>query len=259
MKILINYAHNRFYESQKKNTHSGLAVGGFDKVVEYRYENLDIHFRERNTHILSQPRGAGYWIWKPQIILQTFFSKIICLPGTKVQFAITPSFNDFNEDDYIFYSDSGSVFISSIDPLIPLCDANNGVLLFHLTPDDANQELLQTKRDALILMDCDREDIIQQWPIHAGFQLYKNTAFARYFVSKYLHYCEDQRIVTDTPNQFGDNYALFQNHRHDQSVLSCLQKKFNIKSYIDITQFGNQFRKPSDGYGQIINHTRDQA
>jgi hypothetical protein len=237
-KILINYAHGRFYGSQKKNTQSGMSAGGFDKVFEYRYEQLDEHFKERNQHILSQPRGAGYWIWKPQIILQTMD---MCFP-----------------DDYIFYSDSGAIFIRNISPLLPLCDANDGVLLFHLTPDDANQELLQTKRDALILMNCDREDIIHLWPIHAGFQLYKNTAFARYFVSKYLHYCEDERIVTDSPNQFGENYSLFQNHRHDQSVLSCLQKKLGVPSHIDITQYGNEFRKPTDGYVQIINHTRDQ-
>jgi hypothetical protein len=167
------------------------------------------------------------------------------------------TFAECNEGDYVFYSDAGAKFISSIDPLIPLCDANNGVLLFHLTPDPLNCEQVQTKGDAFHFMDCD--NVKDMWPVlHAGFQLYKNCDFARYFVGKYLHYCEDYRIVTDEPNKFQENYPLFRNHRHDQSVLSCLQKKMGIKSYLDITQFGNSFRKPSDGYGQIINHTRNQ-
>lgn len=236
-KILINYAEHRFFKSQAKNAISG-KKHGFDEVYTYRFDDLDPHFVKRNAHILSEPKGAGYWIWKAQLILQTF--------------------EHTYENDYIFYSDSGAEFISSINPLLPLCDAAGGVLLFHLTPSDDNQEILQTKRDALILMDCDREDIIHRWPIHAGFQLYKNCDFAKYFVSKYLHYCEDERIVTDLPNTLGKNYQEFRNHRHDQSVLSCLQKKMNIPSYIDITQFGNAFRRPTDGYKQIINHTRNQ-
>jgi hypothetical protein len=237
MKILINYAHNRFYEVQKQNAASGMA-NGFDHAVQFRYDDLNPHFIERNIAILNQPRGAGYWIWKAQILLQTF--------------------EQCNEGDYVFYSDSGAKFISGINPLIPICDAEGGVLLFHLTPDPLNCEQVQTKGDVFHFMDCDH--VKDMWPVlNAGFQLYKNNSFARYFVSKYLHYCEDARIVTDSENQIQPNYLLFQNHRHDQSVLSCLQKKMGIKSHLDITQFGNSFRKPSDGYGQIIDHTRSQS
>lgn len=235
-KILINYAHNKFYQSQEKNVKSGLR-NGFDKAFSYRFENLDFEFVNRNSTILSQPRGAGYWIWKAQILLQTFH---MC-----------------NEGDYVMYADSGSEFISNIDPLISICDTNDGILLFHLTPDPGNCEQIQTKRDAFILMGC--EHVKDMWPVlHAGFQLYKNCSNARNFVQDYLYFCQDPRIVTDLPNEFGENFPLFQNHRHDQSVLSCLQKMKGIKSYLDITQFGNSFRQPSDTYGQIINHTRNQ-
>ena len=235
MKILINYAHNSHYQSQIKNCETGKRYG-FDQVMPYNFNMLDPHFVKRNAHILMQRRGAGYWVWKPQIILQTMYQS--------------------NIGDYIFYSDSGAEFISGIDALLPICDENNGVLLFHLTPDPKNCEQIQTKRDAFVLMDCD--NVKDRWPVlNAGFQLYKNCEFARYFVSKVLHYCEDERIVTDMLNQFGENYHLFQNHRHDQSVLSCLQKKMNLPSSIDITQYGNQFRQVSDGYGQLINHHRN--
>lgn len=234
-KILINYAHNAFYKSQIGNCESGKQYG-FDIVMPYNFDMLDNSFKKRNAHILKQPRGAGYWIWKPQILLQTF--------------------QQCNEGDYVFYSDSGATFISGIDCLIPICDRNNGILLFHLTPDPKNCEQVQTKRDTFVLMGC--EHVKDMWPpIHGGFQLYKNCFFAKYFVNKLLHYCEDERIVTDSPNQFGENYPLFQNHRHDQSILSCLQKKMGIQSYNDPSQYGNQFRKPEDGYGQLINHHRN--
>src|SRR5437762_81793 len=98
MKILINYADRKFYESQKKNSMTGLNVGGFDKVIQYSRKDIDPEFCNKNKHIINYPKGAGYWIWKPYIILKT-------LENTK-------------EGDYIFYCDAGSHFVNSIDHLI---------------------------------------------------------------------------------------------------------------------------------------------
>jgi hypothetical protein len=237
MKILINYAHNEFYASQKANSASGLA-NGFDGVYEYGYANLDPTFCKKNEHILKHKKGAGYWLWKPQIILQTFD---LCKEG-----------------DYVFYCDSGAKFIASIDPLLPLCDYAKGVMLFHLSPEEGNYEFLQTKGDAFKLMDCMRPEIFYTVPLLASFQLYKNCTFARDFVKELLRYCEDERILTDMENTVQGNFDGFINHRHDQSVLSCLQKKMRIPAFTDPSQFGNGFRKPDDGYGQIINHTRNR-
>ena len=44
MKVLFNFAHNKFYQSQKLNSETGLGIGGFDKVFEinrsFRNEGL---------------------------------------------------------------------------------------------------------------------------------------------------------------------------------------------------------------------------
>ena len=46
-------------------------------------------------------------------------------------------------------------------------------------------------------------------------------------MSEYLYYAQDKRIITDDPNELGyNNYEGFRDHRHDQSILSLLTKKY---------------------------------
>ena len=47
--------------------------------------------------------------------------------------------------------------------------------------------------------------------------------------NEWLSYAQDERIITDIPNQGGtDNYPGFQEHRHDQSIWSLLCKKHQL-------------------------------
>jgi hypothetical protein len=234
MKYLINYAHNSHYAAQHRNSKSGFLKGGFDEAIPFSQNIMDFKFVRKNKRILNNSKGAGYWLWKPYIILK-------CL-------------RFHTEGTYIFYSDSGAEFIHSIDPLIEL---GQDITLFHTDPVPGNKELMQTKRDAFILMDCDEEKYVQSNPRHGGFQLYRVCEKSINFVEEYLKLCQDERIITDQPNVMGyENFTGFIAHRHDQSILSLLSKKHNIPSFRDPTQFGNPYIKPGE-YPQIINHTRN--
>lgn len=239
---LINYADKAYYESQKINTQSGILIGGLDKHIEYSYKDLDESFIQKNKHILHQPRGAGYWLWKPYIIKKTLESQFI------------------KEDDVVFYSDSGAIFINSVKPLVDICvNKTDGLLAFHMEPLPTNKEVLQTKKDAFVLMGCDTEELQNGWAILASFSLWKKNEFTLKFVNEWLSYAEDERILTDLPNQMGvseDSRHIA--HRHDQSIFSLLVKKHKVKTYTDPGQWGNPFRTEEDGYTQLINHTRDR-
>ena len=66
--ILINYADRGFFKAQKLNSESGLEHG-FDRVINYCRKDIDSDFLNKNEYILNKVRGAGYWLWKPYIIL----------------------------------------------------------------------------------------------------------------------------------------------------------------------------------------------
>jgi len=52
------------------------------------------------------------------------------------------------------------------------------------------------------------------------------------FIGEWLTYAQDDRIITDSPNVFSSNDAIFKEHRHDQSILSLLCKKWGIQMHM---------------------------
>lgn len=236
--ILINYADRRYYNSQRKNSQTGKNIGKFDRVIAYSRKHLDINFQKKNRLILNNNRGAGYWIWKPYIILKTL--------------------NQLNDGDYLFYCDSGSYFIHSIRPLVDILEkSGQPIMCFQLN----HIEKVWTKRDTFILLGCDKPEFYNSKQRLGGFQLVKKCPESIKFYQEYLKFAQDRRCITDLPNQLRKpNYPGFRDHRHDQSIFSLLTKKYGYQCYRDPSQFGGK-HKPGDKnilYPQIIQLTRDK-
>jgi len=234
-KYLVNYAHKTHHHSQKSNSQSGLSVGGFDEVFSYGYSDIDESFKEKNKHILEQDRGAGYWLWKPYVIKKAL--------------------ENINSDDILFYSDSGISFIKPIDELVTLMDSTDEkLLLFEL--EDFHPNKRWTKRDTFVYMGLDEEPYLSQPQLLASYMLMRKNDFVISFINEWLKYAEDYRIITDSPNECDlGNYPDFYDHRHDQSILSLLGRKYNIKNVPDISQYGSGRWKTS----QIIEHHRSRG
>lgn len=236
MNILINYANDIFIEQQKFNSKTGKEVGLFDEVISYCPQNIEISFLKENINILKQRRGNGYWLWKPYFIKKTL--------------------EKMENDDYLFYCDSGSYFIKPITPLIDISLATGQeIIVFELT----HLEKEWTKRDAFILMDCDDPKYSESRQRLACFSLWKKTRFTMDFINEFLRYAQDERIITDLENQCGyPNYKEFKEHRHDQSIFSLLTKKYELDAYRDPTQWGNGVKHlyHNSKYEQLIEHTR---
>jgi hypothetical protein len=235
MKLLINYANKIFRESQENNTQTALETAGFDKVIEYKPEDIDRVFYKKNKHILRSPIGNGYWLWKP------YFMK--------------KALNEIDEGDYLFYCDSGAVFINSIDPLIDICENEQDVVCFEIQLE----EKCWTKRDTFILMDCDKPEYFETKQRVGGYILLKKTDQSVSFVDDYLKYCQNENLIKQTKNKTDmPDYPCFQEHRHDQSVFSLLTKKYGFQAYRDPSQWGNEFEQfyPNSPYPQIIESTR---
>ena len=47
---------------------SAIKYGNFDTTHIYKLTDIDKFFKYKNQDILSQCKGAGYWIWKPYFI-----------------------------------------------------------------------------------------------------------------------------------------------------------------------------------------------
>jgi len=218
MKILFNYAHNNFYNSQKYNTSTGEEIGDFDKSYQFGFNDIDQEFYQKNKFILDQPRGAGYWIWKYYFAVKLLNDESI------------------TENDYIFYCDSGSHFVSSINPMVSVFERDNLSIMTFLQLHKASK---WTKRDMFILMNADEPKFTTTGLRVGGFFMFKKNDFSKKFFEECLHYSLDYRIITDSPNECGfDNYSDFVDHRHDESLITIMSKKYELYPYRNPCQFG---------------------
>lgn len=185
-------------------------------------------------------RGVGFWFWKPFIILKTLES--------------------VNEGDLVFYADSGTDIIEDITPLFDLCIKNKGILLFENRSGHPQGQIWQnymwTKKDAFVLMDCDSEKYHYGPQVDAAYQVYQKTPETMKFVSEYLKYCTDPRIVTDEPSVLGTDFPQKIDNRHDQSVVSLMSIKYGVKTYPEPSEAGDGLRPPNNPYQRIFLHHR---
>lgn len=97
----ITYCSENMTISAQKCSESALKFG-CDTSTIYTYEDLNKFFRLVTTAILLCERGAGYWVWKPQIIQQEM--------------------NKGEDGDVIIYTDAGVEFVNDVHHLINAMD-----------------------------------------------------------------------------------------------------------------------------------------
>jgi hypothetical protein len=225
--VLVSYA-TKDYESYQKLLSKSALKHGADLTFEYNDSWLKkTSFYKKNKKLLSKKRGAGYWVWKPYIILDAM--------------------KKLNKGDFIIYLDSGVEVISDLKPLIDLTKKQKGILLF--TNNLPNK--VWTKRDCFVKMNCDSKKYWDSKQTIGGYQCYEVNYKSEEFVKKYLKYCQKSECVSDEGNILGKpNFKEFIENRHDQSVLTNLAIKNRIKLYPDPSQYGNNLKRP---YSQIFN------
>lgn len=202
-----NYAG---YANNLKET--ALTIGGFVDATVYAKNILDHEFRERNAHILNQPRGDGYWLWKPYIIMHMLHQ----IPNGHI----------------LCYCDSLYLFTGNMADYLRRFfheHPNQDIWLTHNKPHEGKfEERHLTKNDAVVIIgaDVNKNTNYQVW---AGFIAVRKTLKAMNFIAAWLTYSQDERVVTDLPDTLTcarkQEYA---ENRHDQTTLSLLAKKWNI-------------------------------
>ena len=208
MKInLVTYSNDKYKKQQKALAEQAKIF--FDGVFVYGEKWLrKTNFYLENKNILDQPRGAGYWLWKPFIILETF--------------------KHIKEGDVILYIDSSDTFKDGVVNFLKKYFKNSDKNLI-LTPGAFPQKDW-TKKDCFVLMDCDTPDFHNVIQLEAGILCFKKCNETVELVKNWLEYCQNENIITDIQNIKGNNYEGFKDHRHDQSILTNLYVKNKLNA-----------------------------
>lgn len=160
-----------------------------------------------NPEVAQYPRGAGYWIWKPYVVLDA----LTTLP----------------EGSVVLYTDVAMTYVDEPSGLLARSE-DAEIVLFNSALANATHRTW-TKRDCLVLLDADNEQHWDRRLAQGGVQLYRVGPSARSFVAEWRDAMRDPRVLTDAPNELGyPNLDEFVEHRHDMSVLSVIAARHEI-------------------------------
>lgn len=164
--------------------------------------------------IINNPRGYGYWLWKPFLVHQT----LLQIP----------------ENDILLYVDSGCQFnmqgIKRFNEYLEKAYTENNCcfLLDH-------KDVTWCKANTIKAIFGDQEFTVfpNQNQIMATVMFLKNTTLNQDFTHEWFSWCiKDNYTYLDDSNSQHVNHASFQDHRHDQAVFSLLYKKLGLGNAI---------------------------
>lgn len=204
---LVSYADGGEIHLRNQNTLAQTAINkGFDNILLYGRKNLDKKFLEKNKHILNEPKGAGYWAWKPYVILDAM--------------------SKAKENDVIIYLDSGIIVTNKLKDGIGSLLRNIEMFDKDIIVFPNNHKIRPyVKRDLLEHFNMNNDEYKNKHQMVGGVVIFKNTQIARNFVSEWLILCEQEKLISDKPSALQED-PEFEAHRHDQSILSLLTYKY---------------------------------
>ncbi len=161
------------------------------EVKIYGPKDIDAKFYKANKVILDTPRGVGYWLWKP--------------------YFIDRELKKMKDGDYLIYCDAGVEIVNNVNHIIDRMQGE--IFLF----GNMWQHLHFCKGDVMKAINCfDSGSQVQ-----ASVIAIRNSRFAKSFVNEWLKWCTVSGMIDDSPSKH-PNHPEFQEHRHDQAVLTTL-------------------------------------
>jgi hypothetical protein len=205
---LISFADGPFKERIPWFIKSASHFAEFDDVAVFNLADLDSGFREMHLQFMrNNPKGLGYYIWKPQVILQALETA--------------------SRDDVVVYVDAGCEFnLHARDRFREYIELTRDSEYKMLSFSQIFVEAHYTKMDlAYRLGLTERDSHLKTSQLLGGIVFLQRSASNLNLVRECIQICSEDRyrFLDDSPSS-RPNHSRFKGHRHDQSVFSLLRK-----------------------------------
>lgn len=207
---LCSFGDSRFKVSRERLMEQAEDFDLFDTIHFYNEYDLSESFRQDfQDQLHAGVRGFGYWVWKPRIILDTL--------------------NTMDNGDVLLYVDMGCHLNSrGKEKLLAYWEEvkhnESGFLVSQL--ESMRKECFWTKGDLLDYFQVRGQEYMYSPQYQAGVIFIrkepKTIALIQFWMDMYY---EDFHLMDNTLSQ-SPNEEGFVEHRHDQSVLSLLLKRY---------------------------------
>jgi len=207
MQVFFTTYANQVYSRSLERITAEAERFSFDKVYAVRESDLfDSEFwLTHSKFILANPRGAGYWIWKPYVVSQAL--------------------EKMADGDVLLYADAGCTLdaakLARFAEYVQMVSTHpSGILVFNMS---WNLQRFYTKKTVVDLLGAEL-DVGQ---IAATAFMLRASPKTRSLVAEWLALCSKYYLIDDSPSLAADGTILaedpaFREHRHDQAIWSLL-------------------------------------
>jgi hypothetical protein len=198
------YGDKKFFEIQKIK-HSIFVSPNYEinNILAYEKNIYENYLDSYQIQFFKKPR-LGYFAWKP-IIIKNLLKKI-------------------NENDILIYSDVMDIIHPLFIEVIAKTNFNDLILL-----EGFYKNSFYTKADCFDIMSCSSKDYFNCVQLEAGLSIWKKTQFSFDLLDEWQNYCFNLYANGEDENLSGKpNNERYIAHRHDQSILTNLQIKYQI-------------------------------
>ncbi len=225
----ITYGDKKFSAGKKHLIGLAKHSNFFDYCISYSPSDLNSDFVTKYKHIFEAERGAGYWLWKYEIIKNLL--------------------NEINDEDLVIYCDAGASlnyfakkrFNEYID-IINSSKFGN----FRIECESLFIENQWTSKELFNYFNLDvNSEIGNSVQLEAGHMIYKKN------IHTINYFNEFKKVIDFDPELISDKYNSteqkenFKECRHDQSIFSILSKKLGCEYIKNETEFKE---RPNEQY-----------
>lgn len=211
---LITYSDELYENSKKRLLNEARDTNWFDSISGYSPKDLTDDFKITFGNILNYRQGAGFWIWKFDIILQEL--------------------RKMRPNDVLIYMDSGCYINHRAEKRFKeyinlLNDSSESMISFQMN----HSEIAYTTQE---LADELEYPLNYTGQYMATVLIMKNVEKTYTIFNKCIELLrKDSVLVTNEYNR--NQAACFVANRHDQSILSLIRKKLGSLVLPDETWF----------------------
>jgi hypothetical protein len=183
------------------------------KIITFHKSKIGDSFLDKYHDIFQHKRLGGYALWKPYIINETL--------------------KKINYGDCIFYLDSKYYFTEPFQELysdvLGFEETNTDILVWKNKPNESNNYMKNyCKMDVIKKYDMEEKVFVENaedcW---SGAIMIRKTPNTESIMKEWLHMCCNYHDITDEPSII-PNQSEYDEHRHDQALLSIVLHKHNI-------------------------------
>ena len=211
----ITYGDEKFSKSKKRLLKEAEEFGKFKTIKGYGPEDLPKGFIKRFEDILKKPRGGGYWLWRPMILLD--------------------SLKKIENNEFLVYLDAGCALNKQgekrfLDYITLLDKSDYGILSFQMSGNNGPGLLEKEKWWSIkeifnhFEVDIDGKEANSGQYLGGVFIMKKNKHLDQYMKSYIESILKNPYYCTDKYNN-QNQITEFRENRHEQSVSSILRKK----------------------------------